>query len=110
MDQPDYTPDPGTQEEGTYPEPDYIPAYPWLGQQDQGGSRLRSNSPLRDVDSTLDEGFGPQKQDREVERLGSAIDYEMERSLFQGSPLRQHDDPAVDPDFELSDGSRMCVS
>lgn len=110
MEQLDYTPDPGTEEEGTYPEPDYIPVYPWLGQQDEGGSPPLSAHPIPDSCPMHDEGFGRQTHDNTVGTLEPAIDNEMGRTLFPPSPLRHCDDPAVDPDFELSEGSRMCVS
>ena len=95
------------EEEGYYPEPDYVPPYPWLGQQELGGSPLVSTYPTGDNDPMLPAGFGGQNHDTEVGRFGSVIDLEMDQSLFPHSLLRLGDDAALDPDFELSEESRV---
>lgn len=109
MEQPKSTPYHGTEEGRTYPELDFVPAYPWLGQQEQGRRPLSATHAIRDSGPMLDEGFGPQNYDSEVGRLGSVVNDAMHQSPPPRSRLRHRDDPAVDHDFELSESSRTCV-
>lgn len=100
---------PATEEVETYPEPDYVPAYPWLGRQDLGEDQLPSSHRMRNAGPNLHEGFSSQNcdDDTDVGRLGSAIDDEVGKSAFLRSPVVDRNNPSVDPDFELSEGSKM---
>lgn len=109
MERSNFTPYHGAEAEGTYPEPDHIPVYPWLGRKEQGGRPLSPTLPTRESCPMLAKGFSQQNHDSEVGRLGLAINDTVDQDSFLPSRLRQPDDPAVDPDFELSEGSRMCV-
>lgn len=109
MERPNYTPYHGAEEGRTYPEPDFVPAYPWLGQQEQSRRPLSPTHAIRDSGPMLDEGFGPQNYDSEVGKIRSVVSDAMHQSPSPRSRLRQRDDPAVDPDFELSESSRTCV-
>ncbi len=109
MDRPNYLPYPSTEEERSYPEPDYVPAYPWLGEQEQARRPLSPTHPNRHNGPMLDEDVGPETSDSEVGKLGSVSNDAIDQRTLPRRHLRYGNDPAVDHDFELSEGSRMCV-
>ncbi|KAI9873850.1 MAG: transcription factor TFIIIC subunit tfc4 [Pleopsidium flavum] len=109
MQQPYQTSYRATEEVENYPEPDYVPAYPWLGRQGLDIGQLPSSNRMRDAGRNLYESISSRNydDDTDVGRLGSAIDDEVSRSTFLCSPMGDRNDPLIDPDIESSEGSKM---
>ena len=92
----------GEENPDTYPEPDDVPNYPWLGSKAVHEARIPS--PLNAVENITPE---TSLDNIPVTELEAAIDDEMGQSAFPVAPFRDRNDSLADPDFEMSEESEM---
>lgn len=96
--------------EGTvYPEPDYVPDYPWLGRQGLGEDLLPSSQDRREAVPVQHGGSSlwRRNHDADLVRRRSASDDRGNRNSGLGTSLENSKDASIDPDFEGSEKSRL---
>lgn len=92
-----------------YPDLDYVPSYPWLGER----SSANDNEPSCDEQQTRRDDTGHDLHDTpQRDTLSELLDISINSSLNPYAlphARRDPNDPSLDPDFQLSDDGATYV-
>ncbi len=86
--------DEGREHSTIYPDLDYVPSYPWLWQQNNERASGSANQEGQRMNTNL--------EDQSDDEMGDSLE---DKELGLSHEVIEGTDPAVDPDYNITDGS-----